>query len=131
MSSVVEPPDNKRRRRTSSSPDTMTMSLENLPHDHLTAIANYLPKTSRALLAIALTAPSSSFRELNWQVEISNAIISSKLLPLLPSKPDTQDSWSCIDFLDVVHITEKLSDDDIGALLVCIDAKNITWNIFI
>ena len=84
MRSVVEPPDNKRRRRTSSSPDTMTMSLENLPHDHLTAIANYLPKTSRALLAIALTAPSSSFRELNWQVEISNANtarvkISSKL----------------------------------------------------
>ena len=49
--------------------------------DALIAVASFLPKTSAALLAVAITAPSSSFREKNWETlslrSSTNDIISS------------------------------------------------------
>jgi len=65
-------PDSKRRRTS----DTIT-SITQLPHDYLTAIADYLPQISRGLLAVALTAPSTSFHKTtysqNYKGELSNA----------------------------------------------------------
>lgn len=82
MSRSAEP-DSKRRRTYVYTPnfdDAEFLSLENLPHDHIISIADYLPKTSRALFAVALTAPSSSFFTSCWEGKIcdaSKAIISS------------------------------------------------------
>ena len=49
-------PDCKRRRTVDD-----INSINQLPHDYLNAIADYLPQISRGLLAVALTAPSASF----------------------------------------------------------------------
>jgi len=85
-------PSSSKRRKTTSSPDNndnSTLCIANMPHDHLTAIADYLPKSSRALFAVALTAPSKSFRISNWKgklSEASKAIITSTVPSLIPSK---------------------------------------------
>ena len=111
-----------------------------MPHDHLTAIADYLPKSSRALFAVALTAPSKSFCMLNWKgklSEASEAIISSTVSGPFILVPESngwedarlkdyysKDGWEKLDFIDSRDLSKKLDDDDIGAVLVCIDAKN-------
>ena len=142
------------KRRKISSPDNndnSTLCLANIPHDHLTAIADYLPKTSRALFAVALTAPSKSFRMSNWKgkvSEASKAVIKSSAMSLpcptyknkskrpkkmtanaLGSKERltkfyASSDWDLLDFDDIKDLSTKLSEDDIAALLVCIDAKN-------
>lgn len=146
--------------------------LESLGEAPLQAVASFLPKTSVALLAVALTAPSSSFREKGWDDgnltlrESTNAIISSikgsePYLSLLPAlcKENEDDSkgprlklgggeteydnewfrdklsqqlkeyyehkWEVLDFADIEKaLAVRLTDDDVGAVLVCIDAKN-------
>ena len=118
--------DNKRRR---TDDDTTTNHLTHLPSDQLVNIADYLSKTSRALFAVALTAPSSSFRKLGWRVEpnalhaTSRAIISSTM-----AKPTTKTyqrstledyyaaRWKKLNFMLDIDATfaPKISDDDIG-----------------
>eukprot|EP00984_Skeletonema_dohrnii_P016512 scaffold7349_cov129-Skeletonema_dohrnii-CCMP3373.AAC.17 len=139
-------------------------------------IADFLPKTSRALLAVALTAPSWSFRESRWRKKpnaLSKAIISRTadgsfdsvmgelykesaklfdgaerdgsrvqivvkkslrgatrglkffegLSEELEEYYDAQ--WDVLDFVDIpMSLASRLSDDDLGAVLVCVDAKN-------
>jgi len=134
-----------KRRRTSDDLSHLT----HLPSDQLVNIADYLSKTSRALFAVALTAPSSSFRKMGWRVEhsalhaASRAIISSAI-----AKPTRRGiglyrqqvmenyytaGWEQLDLpfdmMDLerdidVKLAAKIKDDDIGAVLVCTDAKN-------
>lgn len=104
-------------------------------------IADYLPKTSRALFAVALTAPSSSFRAVGWgRGELSagtKAIIGRYSVPSRLavsglnhpwSKKNIEEyyasNWEILNFIDLddAH-AKKLTDDELGALLVCIDAK--------
>ena len=140
--------------------------------NHLSAdlwcdIADFLPKTSRALLAVALTAPPASFRESGWKGQphaVSRAIISSAKDCALSDafleklgdaerfedlmKGEQHDSknygdfnfrdgltqqikhyynsqWEMMDFVDLPKaLASRLSDDDVGAVLVCIDAAN-------
>lgn len=77
----------KRRRRKQSSTKVLTsqsgLSINDLTEDALMAVCEFLPRTSRALFAIAMTAPSSAWREKHTagkQVIVgraSQAIISS------------------------------------------------------
>ena len=53
---------NKRQRTASFS--VFAANINDLDNDSLVAIADFLPKTPNALLAVALTAPSRSWREL-------------------------------------------------------------------
>ena len=58
----------------------MPATVGNLSADIWCDIADFLPKTSRALLAVAMTAPPASFRESGWKRQpnaVSKAIISS------------------------------------------------------
>lgn len=130
-----------------ASATSSSICLANLPHEHLVAIADYLPKSSSILLAVALTAPSKSFRLSNWEGELSDAtraIISSTTSATLPSGNWHQgskgylnsndyecyrlgwyDRWNSLAFSDISEqLCKKLCDDDIGAVLVCIDARN-------
>ena len=118
-------------------------------------------------MAVALTAPSKSWRERGWKgepSEASKAIISTAKKPLpfsssfikglvsesqsptvwetSPEKRLTflhakeaiaeqiqeyydASRWGILDFIDVgKDLAQELTDDDIGAILVCIDAKN-------
>ena len=140
MDNRTTPSSSKRRKTSSPNNNDCTLCLANMPHDHLTAIADYLPKSSRALFAVALTAPSKSFRLSNWKSklsEASKAIISSTISgPFIPVTDGigwedvrlkdyySKDDWEKLDFLDIKELANKLNDDDIGAVLVCIDATN-------
>jgi len=46
--------------------DSSIMSIYDLPEYAIREIIDYIPKTSRALLALALTTDSSSWREVHW-----------------------------------------------------------------
>ena len=130
---------NKRRRTADT--NTNINNLTHLPSDQLVNIADYLSKTSRALFAVALTAPSSSFRKMGWRVEhsalhaASRAIISSSM-----AKPTRRGicynmqvmedyytaGWEHLDLpFDIdANFAAKITDDDIGAVLVCVDGKS-------
>ena len=141
-----------RRTSASSYPKGEIQNLADLPNDQLTAIADFLPKTSRALFAVALTAPSASWRATGWRGEpsdASRAIISStkpsllysarmdrswteemkkewrKVLDRTARREYYEAHWDVLNFVDIEEdLAKKLTDDDIGAILVCIDAKN-------
>lgn len=119
--SLQSSPENKRRRTAPSPPnDDGTLSIANLPHDHLTAIADYLPRTSRGLLAVALTSTSKAFvdnagEDKGIQLnEASKAIISMS----------KNGGWERLYVADVGELAERLTDNDVHALLTVIDAKN-------
>ena len=133
-------PDSKRRRTVDD-----INSITQLPHDFLSAIADYLPQISRGLLAVALTAPSASFHTTTcsrkYKTELSDAgkaVLSSIKTPSAYSIISLDRScvegkkrmeeiqkarWEILDFSDIDDLAGKLSDDDIGALLVSIKAK--------
>ena len=86
-----------------------------LPNDQLVQICSYLPKISSALFAVALTAPSESWRNYNWKKQPLGA---GKAIVLASS-------WEVLDFVEVeAPLAQILDDDDVGALLACIDAVN-------
>ena len=176
MSSVKETKDSRAKRQRIA-PPPLPASVGNLSADLWCDIADFLPKTSRALLAVALTAPSASFRESGWKGQpnaTSKAIISSVKERVCPRillnelcekeawgqtrrgrggsqrrqlrstvfsnyKRDYEGllaaqlrkyyfdckAWEVMDFVDIpMTLASCLTDDDVGAVLVCIDAKN-------
>ena len=87
-----------------------------LPDILLSDVASYLPSPSRAMFAAAVSSPASSWRERRWQGEPSAA---AKAIVSLPSG----DVWSVLDFGAVEQsLTERLTDDEVGAILACIGA---------
>ena len=105
----------KRRRTTSSHKDNSILSLSTLPVDHLTTVSSYLAPTSKLLFSCALSAPSASF---GTEGDESLTNESKAILTSMGSTIEV------LDFGDVCDLAGKLSDDDIAAVLVCIDAKN-------
>jgi len=107
---------NLKRRRTSSQKSNASsiLSLHTLPNDHTKTISSYLVPTSQALLACAFTAPSTSFVSTDWNRN-RNMTMASKTMVNYPME--------VLDFEGIGDLAGRLSDDDIVALLVCIDAK--------
>jgi len=99
------------------------MNIEQLPDCALHLIAAYLPTVSQQFMAMAMTAPSSSWikSNKNGQLKFSNA---GKII----SETSTVD---VIDFREEYSLHRKLTDDDLGALLVAIDAKNNLKKLFL
>ena len=100
------------------------MNIEQLPDCVLQLIAAHLPTVSQQFMAIAMTAPSSSWikSNQNGQLKFSNA---GKVLLSETSTVDV------IDFREEYSLHRKLTDDDLGALLVAIDAKNNLKKLFL
>jgi hypothetical protein len=104
--------------------------LTNFPDTVLATVAQYLTKTERALAAVAMTASSSAWSESKWQKRpniASQIIIGAKPLTAESTKYNyrLQKSyeWDVFDFRDInKSLSRKLSDEDIGGILVCIDA---------
>jgi len=89
-----------------------------LPNEVLVGISTYLDKTSCMLLAVGLTASSSSWRKSDWNIKASEA--SRIVLSTAPS------SYREICFgNDEKFLAAKLSDADIGAYLSL--TKQIPW----
>ena len=101
-------PDSKRRRTASTNNgNTLLLSITNLPHDHLTSILDYLPKTSSALFALALKDGGHD--------EVSKAAI------MMSSS--TNEYWETLDFADIGDLAARLTDEHIRHLLLLVDAK--------
>jgi len=100
---------NKRRRTAAD-----TLHISELPVGILADVSAYLPKPSRALFAVAFSEPSSSSKNNDYQLSpISTAIVSA-----------TQ--WDILDFEDIEkELANKLTDDDISAVLKCINAHDM------
>ena len=107
-------PQTNKRRRTD---DTAT-HISELPVGILVDVSAYLAKPSRALFAVAFIAPSSSWQNKNNDLmhrpsSISTAIVSAQ-------------QWDTLDFEDIEKSLEiRLSDDDMYAVLQCINARNV------
>lgn len=79
-----------------------------------TQVGEYLSNPSRLLFAVAMTAPSSSWRQQQQQQpsDLSNVILVSS-------------EWREIDFAQLEKsLALKLTNDDIFAVLSCVDAVN-------
>ena len=192
----MESLSSKRRRTTGIIDMSQTdvsgdCTIFDMRDDNLVAIAGYLPKTSRAMLAVALTASPSSFRERGWKGELSRAskaVIAGvhkhkeyrnwdeisvsgsfdtliegiyqedaregeNTLPTLRAGKKYPNNghyenlfkhylglqlndaymghWDVLDFADLgKSLASRISDDDLGAILVCIDAKTKAYSLY-
>lgn len=114
-----------KRRRISS--QRVIDSISNLPEVTLAHVASYLTNPSRAIFAVAISAPSPSWKK-KWRGAPSAAIKA-----ILGDEP-----WGVLDFDSKVPTSDnrynpgynyiecdlagKLTDDDVAAILLCIDA---------
>ena len=101
---------NKRRRTAAG-----TLHISDLPVGFIADVSAYLSKPSRALLAVAFTSKSSSRKNnlIHQLSPISTAIISAS-------------QWDILDFEDIEReLANKLTDDDISAVLKCINAHDV------
>ena len=173
MNSNASSSEDSRAKRQRIAP--MQAAVHHLSAAMWCDVADFLPKTSRALLAVALTAPPASFRESGWKGQpnaISRAIIAKTKTGVLtdelvdglcgeegwdehhcPKRTISIDyvygqsahvhsfifrndlskqikqyydsQWEMMDFVDIPKsLALRLTDDDVGAVLVCIDAAN-------
>eukprot|EP00985_Skeletonema_marinoi_P019140 scaffold10877_cov153-Skeletonema_marinoi.AAC.5 len=99
---IEAPPDIKRRRiLTAGSSSQCIRCLSDLPSGILAHAASFLADPSKALFAVSIDGDS----------ERSSAIVGSH--------------WDTLDFGGIEkELAEMLNDDDISALLLCIDAVN-------
>jgi hypothetical protein len=114
--------DTSNKRQRLASYCTMN-NIQCLPDDMLASVAKFLPKPSQALFAVAMTAPSLT-RKKPWKAPKS-AATNRAILSLNSMGVDDGEIWTTIDFVDIEKsLANRLTDDDIGAALVCIDAVN-------
>ena len=106
-----------KRRRTAA--DTSVHSISDLPVGILVDAASYLCKPSRAILAAALTAQSSS-----WKTNENDKCVPSDLSKAILSSNHVD--WETLDFEDIEeNLACRLDDNDMHAILTCIDAKHV------
>jgi hypothetical protein len=100
---------NKRRRTASD-----TLHISDLPIGFIADVSAYLPKPSRAILAVAFTSsPLWQNNDLMHQLSpISKAIISAS-------------QWDILDFEDInKELAYELTDYDISTVLKSINAQD-------
>jgi len=104
-----------KRRRTAAD----TLHISNLPAGFIVDVSAYLPKPSRAILAVAFTTSSSSSL---WQTDYE---VMHRLSPISKAIVSAQ-QWYILDFEDVEkELANKLTDDDISAVLKSINAQDV------
>ena len=106
---------NKRQRTaTATTAADDSIHITDLPVGFLVDACSYLPKSSGALFAVAMSAPSSSWQDNNLVYR-----------PSAISKAIAQWQWDALDFGDGFSIgtDNDLSDEDISAALTCIDCQ--------
>jgi len=112
MASSTPGSNNKRRRTASPKDDGGALSIYHLLPDHLIAIADYLPQTSRAIFAVALASTLEAFVTKDGQQpnEASKAVIMSS----------ANEGWETLDFADVGHLAARLNDYRSAVLMLII-----------
>jgi len=118
MTDAPETPFLGRSKRRKISPPG-NLNLTDIPDTILADVGSYLPKPSRALFAVAVTAPSSLWRGSNWDQHLLPPSRAAKVI--LSSQSD----WDVLDFGEIENnLALKLGDRDVKDVLVCIDAAN-------
>jgi len=103
---------NKRRRTISN-----TLTITDLPIGFLVDVSSYLSKPSRAIFAVSLSAPSSSWNKVDRHQQVQQSISDSSKAIIAAS------DWDTLDFVDIErNLAEKLSDDDLHSILISINA---------
>eukprot|EP00984_Skeletonema_dohrnii_P019761 scaffold9511_cov182-Skeletonema_dohrnii-CCMP3373.AAC.18 len=143
-SDEVTSPLKRRKVLATASPtavvDDSDIKISDLPEWAIREIIDYIPKTSRALLALALTTDSASWRDVHWNKSAPKSILSwfkkgptrskkmkrpsaiTKLI-LSPKNEDEEDLWEEINFGDnELDLCIELRDDDIAGMLACINS---------
>ena len=107
---------NKRRRAAAD-----TLHISDLPIGLVVEdVLAYLSRPSRAIFAVALSAPSSSS---SWQSD--DNLMHHRLSPISTAIVSAQ-QWDTLNFEDIEkELANKLSDDDIYAILKCINAHDV------
>ena len=87
--------------------------ITDLPDEVLVNVAKHLPKSSAALFAVALTAPSSSWRKRNWhQRPVASGLAIVEAV-----------QWDVLDFGGPeTDLAKKLTEEDLIAVLACLGA---------
>lgn len=110
--------------------DDIALHITDISDEVLAAVAKFLPKPSQALFAMAMTAPSPSWRESDWNRPPSTTSREIVLHPTenIQEQGQEQEHGGGILHLEFAEIesslAERLTDDDIGGMLVCIDGVN-------
>ena len=96
--------------------------MEQLSSKALSNVASYLDKTTRALFAVALTAPSSSWERFDLSATLSETgeIVLSSPYYRCKTK-EYEEKWESLSLEE--NLDESLTDGDIFGILVSIDAK--------
>ena len=102
--------NNQRNVRQRTDDDTFRIS--DLPDSFLVNVSEYLPKPSKAMLAVALSAPSPSWNVDSVPSDASRAVVSSE-------------RWDILDFEETKELANKLTDNNINAVLICISARDV------
>lgn len=94
-------------------------NIANLPDQVLIDVSDFLAGPSRVMLAVALTArPSSSL----WIEDDAHLRLSAPSAAILGQG---EDRWAVLDFALVEEsLASQLTDDDLRAMLLCINAKS-------
>ena len=104
---------NKRQRTAEQS-----LYISNLPDGILAHAASYLASPSRALFAVAMTAPSQSWTRDNFGIDSEHKQTVASILQ--------SEQWDVLDFEYIEKsLAAKLTDDDVHAVLKCIGAQDV------
>ena len=130
----------KRKADDSILSSTKDIDITSLPDGVLSHISGYVQHSFRPLLAVAMTAPPSSFRIHNCNVLPQSTMRDAILFPrnrneeekewdedreMDRSLSESQMNWSKIDFKRMNKIDGGLTDDILHAALVCIGVSRI------
>ena len=91
----------------------MTTTIDDLPNEALCHVGSYLAKPSRALLGVAMVAPSVSWARrgdsagpVGWLCQYGER------------------EWEVLDFGTIVRLAWRLTDDDLAAVLIGIAGQS-------
>lgn len=104
-------PNNKRARIMSPQP----LGFDDLPDEVLTKVSRYLSSNSRVLLAVAVTASSSAWKESNYNIKPSDA---AKVILANEELYCNAVSFGHTD----KDLATELTDEEFGGFLACADA---------
>ncbi|KAL7526065.1 hypothetical protein ACHAWF_001617 [Thalassiosira exigua] len=86
------------------------LGILDLPDAALAKVGEFVPKTSAALLAVAFTAPPSSWRQGGWKGRPSPAAVA--VLSSISCRGDGNDGWDILDFEDVHRSVKRSRQHD-------------------
>ncbi|KAL7528649.1 hypothetical protein ACHAWF_002648 [Thalassiosira exigua] len=101
-----------------------SVRIGDLPDPLIANIGLYLAAPARALFAASTTAPSSSWEASGWKRR-PNATSEA-----IASADPSRDSWKFLCLSDLGEsLANKLTDGDLGAMLVCTNAKENLYHL--